>query len=277
MNSPFTMEFVTVTPKMASGWLDTCNKANRNISKTKARQYATDIKNGKWQVSPEGISFDKKGNLVNGQHRLYGIILANTSVMMAVFRGVDATIFDKGRNRTTSNTMAMQGIDPSIANKYVVSAINYLFIEAAHTNSVHLTDAQIILFAEDNKENLAKVRSIVGSGAKYGICDNAVCHAAVFCALYNGLSEEVLRRFFKIVNTGFYDYKEETAAIVFKNYVLKNKGNGNLMSSRHELFSQCLSAINGFVTHTPRAMAYQILETPPFFSPVKDYIKNNFI
>lgn len=68
-------EVVNVTMTIAKKWLGT-NTHNRNISQSRVDTYATDILADKWHLTHQGIAFDKEGVLMDGQHRLLAVILA---------------------------------------------------------------------------------------------------------------------------------------------------------------------------------------------------------
>lgn len=284
MKEEMYMVVETITPAKAAEYLR-LNVKNRKLSKKKVREYTRDIKSGKWQLSPEGISFYKNGTLCNGQHRLNAIISANIPVKMAVTYNVpnDTVMIDKNIARTTKNIMDMEGYPPEISNKTIVGAIGFLFYEATEHHINNISDAQKMLFVEEYFKTLSLVREIVRSGAKggghgnKGMCDNAITAAACFCALYEGITKEVLTQFFTVVNSGFYSFQEETAAIVLRNYMVANKGKAVTSADKAALFSQILSAINCYINHTPRQKYFPVMETPYYFTNIKNHIKKYYL
>ena len=78
----------TITPCLAKEWLQK-NLYNRKIRPRKVRQYAADMRAGKWRTTHQGIAFDKEGNLMDGQHRLLAICETNIPQTMMVTRGLD--------------------------------------------------------------------------------------------------------------------------------------------------------------------------------------------
>ena len=62
-----------VTPDMARTYLKS-NTHNRPLDAARVSKYAADMRAGRWLVSPETISFDEHGVLLNGQHRLGAIV-----------------------------------------------------------------------------------------------------------------------------------------------------------------------------------------------------------
>ena len=108
-----TMAVETITPAKAREYL-TKNIANsRKLSKSKAKQYADDMRSGRWELNGEPIVFDEHGILKNGQHRLAAILYSNKDIVMTVIRGVkdDVTIYDVGMQRTSVQIAKANGID----------------------------------------------------------------------------------------------------------------------------------------------------------------------
>src|SRR5437868_364193 len=97
-NNPFLSalpEYVEITPEMARAWLLSRNpKSNRVMSETVYERYAKEMVDGEWKTTHQGIAFDREGNLLDGQHRLKAIIIADIAVKMLVIPGCDAETFD---------------------------------------------------------------------------------------------------------------------------------------------------------------------------------------
>lgn len=74
----------------------------RNVIKPSIRKMATDMKNGRWMATHQGIAFNEKGELFDGQHRMNAIIISGASIEMYVFRDVPEKAWHKtdiGRKR----------------------------------------------------------------------------------------------------------------------------------------------------------------------------------
>ncbi|MHB8191597.1 MAG: hypothetical protein ACYDHP_14515 [Ferrimicrobium sp.] len=63
------ISYVRVTPDIAERWLNN-NKNNRRIHEAKIKQYAEDMRQGRWTYGADMICFGTDGTLLNGQHRL---------------------------------------------------------------------------------------------------------------------------------------------------------------------------------------------------------------
>lgn len=95
------------------------NKTNRPLRAKVVEQYALDMKKGHWLPNHQGIAFDTSGNLIDGQHRLEAIKLANVTVKILVTTGLPVsaenglTIFtmdtvDRGKLRTVGDQLVLR-------------------------------------------------------------------------------------------------------------------------------------------------------------------------
>lgn len=109
-------KFQTITPAMAQKMLDRTAAAgfeNRSLSKSNVRRYANDIQNGNWKdCTAECIKLTDDGIVVDGNHRLHGVIMANMPAPFWVATGVSLEAFqylDQGKPRTLSDIMKISG------------------------------------------------------------------------------------------------------------------------------------------------------------------------
>lgn len=110
--------FETVTPEIAKAWLAAGNRKNRKISEPACRRLAGAILRGEWMDTTDAIGLAVDGAIVNGQHRLSAIIIADTSVSCLVVRNVNPEIIkviDQGAGRTFAQWLAMDGLYSSHA------------------------------------------------------------------------------------------------------------------------------------------------------------------
>lgn len=72
---PIQSKVVDVTPRIAEAWLKK-NTKNRSIRKHLLERYASDMRSGLWKLTGEPIIFNCDGTLIDGQHRLQSVVLA---------------------------------------------------------------------------------------------------------------------------------------------------------------------------------------------------------
>ena len=74
------MEYLYVTPEMAKEWVKKISpEKQRKLNQSRCVEYAEQMKAGLWGLSTDAIGFSTDNHLINGQHRLYAVILSNTT------------------------------------------------------------------------------------------------------------------------------------------------------------------------------------------------------
>lgn len=113
-----------VTPDAAATMLER-NTLNRPIRSSHVANLAEMIRAGQWKTTHQGVAIAPDGRLLDGQHRLWAIIMANEPVMMVVARNVDPATFstiDAGRPRSVSDATGQDPLIVAVAAALIVSA-----------------------------------------------------------------------------------------------------------------------------------------------------------
>lgn len=267
-------ELVWVTPEIAEEML-THNASNRRISPISVSKYAEVMKKGNWVLNGESISFYEDGSLANGQHRLAAVIKANVPVLMDIVYGIpkSAAIFDRGHLRSQSDVLKLNGASTSVANNSVVATINMLFRLSSYT----INDSILIDFVSDNEELLLKTKRIVTTGSNKSICNKSPVSAAVFCALYCGVPEDLLSRFFTAANTGFMEMPLDRNAIILRNYLLTEYNRSGAFSVFKKAYSVTSSAIRDYSQGKQRTQRYSDNSPMVYFQYVKGSLIDNYV
>lgn len=112
----FTLELVT--PEIAKQYLLANITRNRNVQPNRVKFYAKQMRAKQWHPSPQGISFDVNGHMVDGQHRLAAIVEAGVPVEMVIIRDVPLQCFgvlDSGMGRTLAFRADMKTVTAAVA------------------------------------------------------------------------------------------------------------------------------------------------------------------
>lgn len=118
-----------VTPAMAAEMLSK-NTRNRVLNQSRVIAMSEDMVAGQWRVTHQGVAIAADGTLLDGQHRLTAVTLANVAVNMMVTRGlapesVDA--IDTGENRRAHDVLAIaDGVHLTTRQRAVASTAHAL-------------------------------------------------------------------------------------------------------------------------------------------------------
>lgn len=265
----------TITPDIAKEYLKK-NYKNRNIRTRVVKKYATDMKNGEWQLSPQGISFYENGDLADGQHRLEGIILANCPIDLYVTYDVPraSTIQDRVALRSTADVLKMDGLSSYAASTSGVSLANMLFRLAGKSS---VSEGTLRRFIVDYEKLISDALSISGCKSNGNqLTRISPVSAAVFCALYCDLEKDKILEFMKIVNSGFYEKPCEQSAIVLRNFLIQSYV-GNNIAEKKFAFVVATNAIKDFANGIPRQKIYKSNTEPSFWKYVKKKAIDKYI
>lgn len=78
---------VLVTPELALSLLGKNRKNQRPLAARRVREMARAMKTGGWISNGDVIRIDKNGSLIDGQHRLSAVVLANIPVELEIRYG----------------------------------------------------------------------------------------------------------------------------------------------------------------------------------------------
>lgn len=98
---------MTITPDIAGDWLAK-NTHNRKMSEQSAKDLAKVITEGQWVMNGESIIIGEDGVLVDGQHRLAAIVMANRAVESVVVFDAPPPAYetvDTGKRRNLADAL----------------------------------------------------------------------------------------------------------------------------------------------------------------------------
>ena len=210
-----------ITPAEAAGWLEHRNGTNRRVREMVVRGFTREMRAGEWLVNHQGIAFDQKGNLLDGQHRLRALVRSNRPVRMLVSTGwpakheaVRSTTMDTVDRGTPRTVVDMLELQHALSDaKWVQMAVNIICLVASNGNT-HRASAALTLqvvehftagikFAVQTKVQVPGLRNaaVIGAAALAFEVDPAVAKE-FFDRLYHGHSLEkgspilILRNYF---------------------------------------------------------------------------------
>lgn len=121
-----TVAIETVTPRKAKEWLQG-NVDNRKLRESRVLFMSGLLNEDEWELTGDAIVFDDKGILINGQHRLSALVVANKSAQFVVLRGVPSKaqeVMDQGLSRNLGDQLHRRHVPYS---NVVAGALAWLF------------------------------------------------------------------------------------------------------------------------------------------------------
>src|SRR5262252_5553328 len=161
------IERTKVTPALAREWLEKVPTFQRNVSAAQVNKLAKALAADLWRENGATIVFNRKDELIDGQHRLHAIVKANRSVWLIAVVGVDSTeetftTIDDSKARNISDFFHTK-------NRYQVSAIARYFW--GYSNEINMA-------RRDIKPPIADVVKLSSPFlAEMEDCDRHISHA----------------------------------------------------------------------------------------------------
>jgi antitoxin (DNA-binding transcriptional repressor) of toxin-antitoxin stability system len=110
-------QWMEVTPELARQWLEN-NFRNRSLDDDVVAAYARDMTNGVWVATHQGVAFNDRDELIDGQHRLHAIVRSGKTIRLMVTFGLPSVIeghemttmdaVDRGRTRSVADQLKIQ-------------------------------------------------------------------------------------------------------------------------------------------------------------------------
>jgi len=247
---------VLLTPKLAKKLLGKA-RHNRDVSKTKVRKYANEIKNGKWKYpTGELIKIGANGGLGDGQHRCLAVIYANKAVMVDIAYYVPEDNFraiDQQKPRSGADTLNMEHQrrtgDRLKYNKQIASALQivYAWLE---TKNVYNTRHSINMLSNDSLQDYFDKHEKIVKSAMMVCGKNANASPSVLTALHYILSNQhgnkaIADSFFHALATG-ENLQKGSPVLILRNKFYKFKGDGKYRMTRQFVISCVLYAWHAY-------------------------------
>lgn len=235
---------VTVTPEIAKEWLAHNITNNRSLNRNRVLQYATDMKNDQWMMSPNSvIAFDTNGNLIDGQHRLMAVIEADKPVNMVVCYDNDPDVMrviDTGMARTNYQIAKLNG-NQLMGNKEM-AAVCRSYLRYIRRPTVQVCSYQMLEdFMHKHETELRTVFEVIGCG-KCGSNKRkmpAAVATGVMMAYLNGVAVNTLKRFVDSYRNAIVDDEACKHPIKLAQTVMMLSGSSRLNFYDLEALTEC--------------------------------------
>lgn len=235
-----------VDAKRALSYLETqVGDTNRHVSDPRVKAFSEVMKRGQWRLNSQPIAFDSEGHLVDGQHRLWAIVTAQTVIVrLAVAYGLDddaVKTIDRGRVRSIGESLRRDSSIPKSLRKECgrISAWS-------RAETLMLTNSTVPGSVEDTENYYERNRLAVEFALdlipKKGALKLASIGAAIVFAMRRYPDE--VRQFAEQLVEGSWPDKNSPACVLFKHV---DRTTGNVPMTRRPMAIKTLRAIQAFI------------------------------
>jgi hypothetical protein len=243
-----------VTPALARQWLEH-NTLNRTMRPLLAEHHAKDLADGRFQVTHQGVAFDVDEILVDGQHRLYGIVQSNVGAWLLVTRGLSPdvrAVVDAHGQRHMRERMVMVGFD--WVSGITIATLRRMLtgLSPLTTRSLRPTEVQMALrvheaalaFTEECFKT--SVRAVTLAAVR-----------AVIARAYYSADRLRLRAFTQILVTGMPTDLADAAAVTLRNTLLASPAGSRSAVQQVSIYAKTERALVAFLKRQELSKIYE--------------------
>lgn len=275
-----------ISPDIARKMLDVTEAqgfTNRGIRRTRVERLAHAIELGQWLVTHQPIAVTTSGAVLDGQHRLLAVILADVEVEMLVMRGADPDTFkvvDTGAVRTTGDSLKIAGY--MNVNHLSATVRGYLVYDKLvgttgnyRTSQGLITTTDVFDFLEVPEQRTVAVNALVEASrvanglARYGL-KTSLAMSMMECRLRrNELGNTTVAEFYARLTDGV-DLKADSPILALRRWFMHDTGYARVTNEarRPVACANTLKALNDYALGKPRSVVAFKLGVEPFPGPM---------
>lgn len=253
-------EVMLVTPKMAREWLKR-NEINRDLRPSNVKFLRQQWDNGNWRIVHQGIAFDEKGNVLDGQHRLVFISELDDGVHVPVNVTTNAhrdsfDAIDIGAKRSTADVYRIPGDLASIAT--------FTFKIALPAMSGTISPAAVRHFIDWVEDDYRDLTSFCPTKQK--MWSSSAVRSAAIIQMKRGYDRDFVKIAYESLVTADVDSMPHAARALMRQYM-----QGKVSGARSlDLFCRALRVFDS--TQTGRVSHIAIADTGPIIADVREFI-----
>jgi hypothetical protein len=241
---PFKNCFIlSVTPVMAQQWLK-ANNFNRPLKPRLVDKYVSQMCNGNWQRTHQGIAFDFKGTILDGQHRLWAIVQSGCTLPMLIFlnesRRVHESI-DGGKPRSLLDVIRLELCDNTIKNHHILVAKS-MWAGRDCVNQDHLTAVDVCRLLRTFNEPIRFAVDLLGNS----YVKNVVV-MGVIARAYQSVDHASLYEFCNILLNGYGVHSGMNYILQFRNWILGLRDRQE--ATRRDIYKRTETVLKAFLNN----------------------------
>jgi len=237
----------TITPGQAKRILTENNGRNRPLSQSHANRMAKLITDGDFKLTHQGIAFNCDGTLIDGQHRLWAVVISGIATEFMVTRGLPADArdsIDLGRKRDARDVIFFD--DEKVGDMEIATArMMFAQGEISVANTMTIPDVKRYLYQHWD----AIVFATTGAKSRgYP----AAARAAIARAWYS-VDRDRLGQFKECYLSGIAPCLADGVAVRLKNLILSSPG-----LTRLSIYRRTENTIAKFIAREPVTVIKEI-------------------
>lgn len=189
----------------------------RPVSMATVKRYASDHAAKQWLCTGQPIVIDSHGDVIDGQHRLLAVILADVCVRYLVVEGIDPSArmaIDTGLTRTLYHASTITNRNHSRRVLQMTKLLLHRRLNRGPSN------AECFDFIAAHRQSLEWVDTRASKDSRLA---SVAVLAILMRALYRPLSREKLEQFMRVLDSGITEADHDVTVIALRNKLLDTR------------------------------------------------------
>lgn len=234
-----------VGPDVATGWLEG-NTHNRPLKQTLVDRFVRDMQAGRWQLTHQGIAFDADGVLIDGQHRLWAIVLSGVPVQLRVFFNEPIETMravDTGLARSNFDVLHLSGEAGEITISHLATLRAMLAGDSSHTPRLTVSEEADWMSKHAEAVNFAMEH--LGTCRYRGIATATI--RGIIARAYYSADHANLIHFCDVLKTGGSNDEEDVPIVLLWQFLANNAGAGKARAVRRLRYGKAERALMAYL------------------------------
>ena len=234
-----------VGPDLATRWLEG-NTHNRPLRDTVVDRFIRDMQAGRWQLTHQGVAFDVDGVLIDGQHRLWAIVLSNLTVPLRVFFNEpieNMRAIDTGLVRTNFDVLHLSGQAGDITPTHLATL--RAMLAGTSSRSIRMTPSEEADQMAKHAEAVAFAVEHLGASRQKGIATATI--RSILARAYYSADHAKLVHFCDVLQTGVSGDEEDRPAILLWQFLVSNASAGRAQAVLRVRYAKAERALMAYL------------------------------
>jgi hypothetical protein len=234
-----------VDAAQAARWLDG-NTHNRPIRDSVVNRFIRDMRAGRWRLTHQGIAFDADGMLIDGQHRLWAVMLAGVTISMRVFFNEpieNMKAVDIGQTRSNFDVLHLTGEAGEVTVNHLATLRAMLAGDSARPVRLSV--------GEETEEMIKHAGAVDFAMEHLGACRfKGIATATIrgiIARAYYGVDHAKLIHFCDVLKTGSSADEEDGPILLLWQYLVGSAGAGKSGAVRRLRYGKTERALMAYL------------------------------
>ncbi len=225
-----------IGPDLATRWLEG-NTHNRPVKQGLVDRFVRDMKAGNWRLTHQGIAFDVNGVLIDGQHRLWAVVLSGVPVQLRVFFNEpieNMKAVDIGQTRSNFDVLHLSGEAGPITVSHLATLRAMLAGDSSQTRRLTVSEEADLMIKHAAAVNFAMEH--LGTCRFRGVATATI--RGIVARAYYSANHAKLVHFCDVLKTGGSPDEEDAPVVLLWQFLVGNAGAGKAGAVRRVRYAK---------------------------------------